>query len=114
MYGSVWSVEFWLPGLVEVESIGVFEVFLALRCHEPQPNHDPESHNSELKPKEFELKVVSVGRDDHVLAVGVIGCASCNRNPHITELRLKFGVLKLRGFQGVQSLISCRVKGLRV
>lgn len=34
--------------------------------------------------QEFELKVVSVGRDDHVLAVGVIGCASCNRNPHIT------------------------------
>eukprot|EP00439_Symbiodinium_sp_Y106_P007850 s83_g1.t1 len=34
--------------------------------------------------QEFELKVVSVGRDDHVLAVGVIGCTSCNRNPHIT------------------------------
>ena len=27
--------------------------------------------------QEFELKVVSVGRDDHVLAVGVIGCTSC-------------------------------------
>ena len=53
---------------------------------------------SELKPQEFELKVVSVGRDDHVLAVGVIGCTSCNRNPHITELRLKFGDLKLSGF----------------
>ncbi|CAE7261548.1 unnamed protein product, partial [Symbiodinium natans] len=34
--------------------------------------------------QEFELKVVSVGKDDHVLAVGVIGCTSCNRNPHIT------------------------------
>ena len=39
-----------------------------------------------------------MGRDDHVLAVGVIGCTSCNRNPHITELRLKFGDLKLSGF----------------
>lgn len=34
--------------------------------------------------QEFELQVVSVGRDESVLAVGVVGCSSCNRYPHIT------------------------------
>eukprot|EP00929_Paragymnodinium_shiwhaense_P036903 TRINITY_DN19725_c0_g1_i1.p1 TRINITY_DN19725_c0_g1~~TRINITY_DN19725_c0_g1_i1.p1 ORF type:complete len:317 (+),score=87.91 TRINITY_DN19725_c0_g1_i1:56-1006(+) len=35
--------------------------------------------------QEFELKVVSVGElEDKVWAVGVVGCVSCNKNPHIT------------------------------
>ncbi|CAE7236606.1 unnamed protein product [Symbiodinium sp. CCMP2592] len=34
--------------------------------------------------QEFELQVVSLGRDESVLAVGVVGCSSCNRYPHIT------------------------------
>eukprot|EP00913_Durusdinium_trenchii_P018446 g17329.t1 len=32
----------------------------------------------------FELQVVSLGHNDDAIAVGVIGCTSCNRNPHIT------------------------------
>eukprot|EP00928_Gymnodinium_smaydae_P074128 TRINITY_DN57193_c0_g1_i1.p1 TRINITY_DN57193_c0_g1~~TRINITY_DN57193_c0_g1_i1.p1 ORF type:complete len:588 (+),score=67.05 TRINITY_DN57193_c0_g1_i1:49-1764(+) len=34
--------------------------------------------------QEVDLKVVSIGFSDGVAAVGVIGCLSCNRNPHIT------------------------------
>jgi len=33
---------------------------------------------------ELNLKVVSTAATDKVLAVGVLGCVSCNRNPHIT------------------------------
>ena len=34
-----------------------------------------------------ELQVVSLGQNEDVMAVGVIGCVSCNRNPHITAPR---------------------------
>ena len=34
--------------------------------------------------QKFELNVVSVGHNEEVIAVGVIGCVSCNRNPHVT------------------------------
>jgi len=34
--------------------------------------------------QEVELRVVSTGSDEQVLAVGVVGCTSCSRNPHIT------------------------------
>ncbi|CAL1131204.1 unnamed protein product [Cladocopium goreaui] len=32
----------------------------------------------------FELKVVSFGHNEDAIAVGVLGCVSCNRNPHVT------------------------------
>mmetsp|Transcript_69244 Transcript_69244/g.150695 ORF Transcript_69244/g.150695 Transcript_69244/m.150695 type:complete len:520 (+) Transcript_69244:70-1629(+) len=34
--------------------------------------------------KDFVLRVVSKGSSEDVMALGVVGCASCNRNPHIT------------------------------
>ena len=35
----------------------------------------------------FELKVVSLGQNEDAIAVGVLGCVSCNRNPHVTAPR---------------------------
>jgi len=34
--------------------------------------------------QEMDLQVISTGRSQSAMAVGVMGCASCNRNPHIT------------------------------
>lgn len=34
--------------------------------------------------QDFELKVVSFGHNEDAIAVGVLGCVSCNRNPHVT------------------------------
>ena len=40
--------------------------------------------------QKFELNVVSVGHNEDVIAVGVIGCVSCNRNPHVTVATAPF------------------------